>query len=119
VTSIARLQWNRRNGTYCGTGAPRWNLSIVGASGTSYTIFLGCAAAASSPGDHDDWTMDFWGAETIRSQVSAQGGADALGGTLSGLAIVFDEGPASALLDNIHVTTQTVDGRWYGPGRAG
>jgi hypothetical protein len=116
VTALARLQWNRRTGTHCTGGAPRWNLSITGASGAEHTVFLGCAAAAHTPGDHDDWTMDFWGGPAIRAQVFAQAGADALNGTLTGLAIVFDEGPDGVLLDNLVVTTATADGRWSGPG---
>jgi hypothetical protein len=115
VTALARLQWNRLNGTHCTGGAPRWNLSITGASGAEYTVFLGCEAAAQTPGDHDAWTMGFWGSDEIRAQVSAQAGADALAGTLTGLAIVFDEGPDSVVLDNLVVTTATADGRWYGP----
>jgi hypothetical protein len=90
-----------------------------------YTASLPCAASLQQPGDHDLWTRDFWGDQTIfwgsqsvEYQVSAQAGSSALDGTLNRLVIVFDEGLAETLLDNIVVTAGPFDARWHGPGPA-
>jgi hypothetical protein len=110
--SSAPLAWERRNDGHCGLGAPRWDVDISGASGARYVVYLGCSYAAHSSGAEANWTKDTFKGAAISKEVLAQAGADALGGTVRGLSIVFDEGadspavvgaPGSVYLDNIKV----------------
>src|SRR2546425_5545338 len=45
VSNLTGLSWDHRTDGHCGAGAPRWDIFVTGASGTRYTLFLGCAAA--------------------------------------------------------------------------
>ena len=109
--SVVALAWEHRSDGHCGAGAPRWNLSITGATGNSYTVFLGCAAASHSVGTAANWTRDSYDAAAIAAQVLAQAGSDGVNGRVSGLYILFDEGidvgPGFVFLDNIRVNAKT------------
>jgi hypothetical protein len=117
VSELVGLEWEHRTDGHCGAGAPRWNVTIVGQSGTRYTVFLGCAAAAHTPGSEPNWIRDTYGgpgAPSVAGVIAGSVGddaADALGGTVSSLLIVFDEGrdqgPGFVFLDNVRVNTKT------------
>ncbi len=107
VTTLDTLSWEHRAGGHCGAGAPRWNVGITGASGTEYTVFLGCSAAAHFPGQTPGWTLDFYDVPAIAAAILAQAGSDGAAGTIRSLAIVFDEGTDAGegfvFLDNVRV----------------
>ena len=96
---ITGLSWEHRNDGHCGAGAPRWNVYT-----NVTTYFLGCAAAAHSPGSEPGWTKDTFAPPTL-----------APGEVVTGLQIVFDEGTDQGqgfvYLDNIQVNDQT----WTSP----
>jgi hypothetical protein len=116
VSALGGLSWEHRPDGHCGAGAPRWNLGVNTPDGRAFTVFLGCAAAAKSPGGTDDagrvWIRDSYpgvGIGSIESAVLALTGQTTLTGlTVRSLAIVFDEGndvgPGFVHLDNITVT---------------
>jgi len=128
------LSWLRRDGGHCGAGAPRWNVGVKGASLTDYRVFLGCVYADHSGDAPDGWKSDAFSHEEIVAQllpdrVVAIGttlppdfAADIEAGTLTSLAIIFDEGTDTGpdftgfvFLDNITVNTKT----WTSPGDNG
>jgi hypothetical protein len=88
---------------------------VTDAAGNQYVVFLGCAAAAHSPGSAPGWTRDTYGAAAIQAQIIAQTPVTATGLTISSLAIVFDEGTDQGqgyvFLDNITVNNQV----WTSP----
>ena len=110
------LSWEHRTDGWCGAGAPRWDVFIAGASGAPHTVFLGCAAAAHTPGSTAGWIKDSYGAAAIATAIGTAAGGD-LPATITGLSIVFDEGtdvplnPGFVFLDNITVNTKT----WTSP----
>jgi hypothetical protein len=126
---LTGLSWEHRfdNMGHCGAGAPRWNVQVTGASGTKFTLFLGCAAATHtpSPGDPANWLVDSYGSSLVILTVGAANAGltaslvDIMAGTLTGLAIVFDEGTDQGTgfvdLDNITVTIGGVSKVWTGP----
>ena len=65
ASSLTGLSWEHRDDGHCGAGAPRWNLVVEDASGAQHTIFLGCAAAAHTPGSAPGWTRDSYAAGAI------------------------------------------------------
>ena len=97
--TLTGLSWEHRNDGHCGAGAPRWNVTT-----NVTTYYLGCAAAAHSPGSAPNWTKDTFVPPAL-----------APGETITSLAIVFDEGTDQGTgfvyLDNIQVNDQT----WTGP----
>lgn len=116
------LSWQRKVGGYCSGGAPRFNMTITRPSGESCLLFLGCANATSSTSG--DWSTEVFNVED--TLLNKQYGycsngsniASAADGTVTGLAIVLDEGFSDVTLDNIHVkTTGTggVDQTWTSP----
>lgn len=113
-SALTGLEWEHRNDGHCGAGAPRWNLVLQDETGNFYFVFLGCAAAAHSPGSGPNWTRDTYSAAAIQTAVanSTPAGANL---TIAGLAIVFDEGQDQGVgytyLDNIKVNNKT----WTGP----
>ena len=90
------------DGSHCGAGAPRFNVRVKPAVGPSQTFFFGCAAMV--PG-----AVQIAPSGKIYQQrtVAAPALAALLGGTITALAIVFDEGDDQgsgfAFLDNITV----------------
>ena len=120
--STLTLSWDHRTDGWCGAGAPRWNLSITGASGASYLVFLGCDAAThSSPFmvGTNFWITDSPDIAARTAEQLGSNASDALTGHVSSLAIIFDEGtdvgPGFVFLDNITVNTKT----WTSPGDNG
>jgi len=111
------LSWLHRNDGWCGAGAPRWNVGVTGTSGTDYTVFLGCSHADQTGSAPDGWTSDAFSPASIATQLttllgfSAEQAADIEAGTVTGLAIIFDEGtdvgPGFVFLDNITVNAKT------------
>ena len=99
VTALAGLSWEHRADGHCGAGAPRWNVGVNLPNGGTQTVFLGCAAAAHTPGSAPGW---------IRDSYPGLGVGLPAGATLRSLAIVFDEGTdvgqGYVHLDNITVT---------------
>ncbi len=87
------LARDHREDGHCGAGAPRWNVSVTDASGTSHTAFLGCNAAAHTElGTYNGhgWCRDEQ--PSPAAAVAAQAGKPVSELTITGLAIVFDEG---------------------------
>jgi hypothetical protein len=120
-TSELHLSWSHRDDGWCGAGAPRWNVGVAGLSGNQYTIFLGCAHAVRSGTAPAGWTSDAFSPFVIAGQLtsllgfSAADSADIMSGTVTSLAIIFDEGtdvgPGVVFLDNITVNAKT----WTAP----
>ena len=114
ISALTDLSWEHRNDGWCGAGAPRWDIFVQDAAGTSYTVFLGCSAAAHTPGSTTGWTRDSYDAAAIAAAVAAVVSVPV---TITGLIIVFDEGtdipgnPGFVFLDNITVNSQT----WTSP----
>ena len=113
ASDLSILSWEHRNDGWCGAGAPRWNIGLTDANGTGTTVFLGCSAANHSIGSV--WTLDTWDVQAAIQAAITAGGLDPTTATISGLAIVFDEGtdvgPGFVFLDNITVNTTT----WTSP----
>ncbi len=127
------LSWLRRDGGHCGAGAPRWNVGVTGATGIDYRVFLGCVYADHSDGPtgwkSDAFSHDGIVAQLLPDRVVAIGttlptdfAADIEGGTITSLAIIFDEGTDAGpdftgfvFLDNITVNGKT----WTSPGDNG
>jgi hypothetical protein len=107
VSTLTGLQWQHRIDGHCGAGAPRWDLFVRDTAGVRHTVFLGCAAAAHSPGDAPNWIRDSYSASAIQTEVAAQTAPVSGPFTIAGLAIVFDEGTDQGqgfvFLDNIIV----------------
>ena len=104
ASELTGLEWQHRNDGHCGAGAPRWNIGLTDSNGQDYNVFLGCAAAAHSPGSGAGWTRDTYSAAAIGAAVADPGD------TVRYLAIIFDEGtdngPGFVYLDNIKVNDQ-------------
>lgn len=104
-SALDSLSWEHRTDGHCGAGAPRWNLALTDPDG-AHTVFLGCAAAAHSPGGAPGWVKDSYTHSFIADAITLAE-LDTLTATISGLAIVFDEGtdvgPGFVFLDNITV----------------
>lgn len=111
------LEWEHRDDGWCGSGAPRWNVGLT-AAGLDYTVFLGCFAAAHTPGSSTGWTRDSYPGPAIAAQITSQTGLPApfAGVTIRYLAIVFDEGTTLqgapyglgfVYLDNLRVNQKT------------
>jgi hypothetical protein len=122
---ITGLSWEHRMDGHCGAGAPRWNIGVRDASGHRYTVFLGCAAAAHTEAGTDDagrnWIRDSYPGPAVEAAILAQTGAAATSDlTITGLAIVFDEGndlgfPGYVHLDNITVGVNGQEKVFTGP----
>ena len=91
--------------SHCGAGAPRFNISWTSGS-ASGTAFLGCSTGTQTPAPQDPaWTR--MRNNVVTNSFPASGGPIPVGATITGLAIVFDEGTDQgtglAALDNIFV----------------
>jgi hypothetical protein len=93
ASELTGLSWWHREDGHCGAGAPRWNIGVKDTSGNTHTVFLGCNAAqhaeAGSFSGHG-WCMDTLPEGTIQSALGPNAA------TITGLAIVFDEGNDTA-----------------------
>src|SRR5579859_983046 len=50
------VSFDHKDGTYCGAGAPRFNVEVALPNGTSERIFLGCYYGTQSPAPVAGWT---------------------------------------------------------------
>jgi hypothetical protein len=127
------LAWDHRTFTYCGAGAPRWNIYLHdNATNKDYVTFLGCAAAPKSPGipgtspypqpTGSVWLRDTYNAPAIQAAIAAAAvaaGASPVTSVVTFLQIIFDEGPAYVYLDNIQVNQQIWSSPRDNPGSRG
>jgi len=90
-STLTGLSWEHRTDGHCGAGAPRWDLFLRDSAGQNHTVFLGCAAAAHTPGSQAGWIRDSYSQSAISTEIATQA-PGATGLTISGLAIVYDEG---------------------------
>src|SRR5207237_4151812 len=87
------LAWDHREDGHCGAGAPRWNVTVTNGSTTTTTVILGCNAAQhaeKAPYGGHGWCRDTQ--PTPAATVAAAAGEPVAALTITGLAIVFDEG---------------------------
>jgi hypothetical protein len=93
---LAGLSWNHRDDGHCGAGAPRWNVNLQDGSGHSFTAQLGCNAALHTQRTDTDPAGHTWCHDeqpSVGSALSAAAGGEPLANlTVTGLAILFDEG---------------------------
>lgn len=92
-TTLTELGFDYRNGTHCGAGAPRFNIT----SSLGFTYFAGCGAGLKTPAPQDplEWTrvriatpeQVFAASTTAPPFLFGPGGTQ-----VSELAIVYDEG---------------------------
>jgi hypothetical protein len=131
LNDLTGLSWWHREDGHCGAGAPRWNINVQDSSGNSHTVFLGCNAAQHTETDvqtnGNGWCQDAY--PSPAAEIAAATGMPASSLTITGLAIVFDEGndtpnppPAGCgqtsltggfvYLDNIDVQVKGTDHCW-------
>lgn len=117
------LSWDHREDGHCGAGAPRWHIAYT-SGGVDQSRVLGCAAADHTelaPASGHGWCHD--------EQPSSAFGNFPSDATITGLFIVFDEGPDTpnpppvgcnqeqfdggfVNLDNITVSVDGVEHTW-------
>lgn len=138
ANELTGLSWWHREDGHCGAGAPRWDIGVQDSSGNRYTVFLGCNAAAHSETgvttNGAGWCQDTY--SSPGTAIAAQTGQNPADLTVTGLAIVFDEGndtpnPAPVgckqedlsggfvYLDNIDVQVNGTDHCWTNAGDNG
>lgn len=132
LSDLTGLSWWHREDGHCGAGAPRWNVDVRdNTTGHQYTTFLGCNAAQHSETNVTSngfgWCKDTQASPA--SAVAAQTLSSESNLTITGLAIVFDEGTDEAnpppipcaqqafaggfvYLDNIDVQVSGIDHCW-------
>ena len=97
--NLTGLSWDHREDGHCGAGAPRWNVNLQDAMGNPYTVFLGCNAAVHSqkpqtgPAGHG-WCHDEQ--PSPAATIASLAGVPVGNLTVTGLAILFDEGTDTA-----------------------
>src|SRR5438067_542133 len=108
VSQLIGLGFYISNDSHCGAGAPRFNIRVDLGGGIRQTVFIGCQEMTAS----DSQTSPSGKVYTHRS-VAAPTLTMLPGGTITSLAIVFDEGDdvgqGFAFLDNIEVSTTSAD----------
>lgn len=94
AADLTGLSWWHREDGHCGAGAPRWDIGVEDTSGNHYTVFLGCNAAQHTETgvttNGFGWCQDRQ--PSPGAAIAAQTGQPLAGLTITGLAIVFDEG---------------------------
>ena len=119
-TTLTELGFDYRNGTHCGAGAPRFNIT----STLGFTYFAGCAAGTKTPAPQDplEWTRVriTEAAQVFPASPTAPVFAFGPGGTeVRSISILFDEGTDTtgvedprgvglAVIDNIDVNGQLI-----------
>ena len=114
-TTLTQLGFDYRNGTHCGAGAPRFNIT----STLGFTYFAGCAAGTKTPAPQDplEWTRVRinMAAQVFPASPTAPPFVFGPGGTqVRRLSILYDEGTDTpgvedprgvglSVLDNIDV----------------
>jgi hypothetical protein len=134
ATQLTGLAWDHREDGHCGAGAPRWNVNVHSSvTGNDFTVFFGCNAAAHQEKgvmtNGHGWCRD---TQPLPPAAIATATGEAAGNlTITGLAIVFDEGNDTAnpppapcaqdslaggfvYLDNIEVELNGVPHCWTG-----
>ncbi len=97
ASDLTRLSWEHRTDGHCGAGAPRWNIGVDGLDGNHFTLFLGCSAATHTLAT-TSWCQDSYAGATILALGASNAGlsaadlTDIQAGTITSLALVFDEG---------------------------
>ena len=99
--TLTELGFDYRNGTHCGAGAPRFNIT----SSLGFTYFAGCAAGTPTPAPQDtlEWTRVRFtlDAQVFPASPSAPAFTFGPGGTqVRSLAIVYDEGTDTPSLED-------------------
>jgi hypothetical protein len=112
VRDVTSLSYEYRKDGRCTKTDPRWTLFVQGKSGRHYIVNLGCAVSAPSPGSNPEWVGRTASATFIRLEVLRKGGSDAFAGTLTGLALAYDQTVDSILVDNITVATKLGTQTW-------
>jgi hypothetical protein len=118
--TLTELGFDYRNGTHCGAGAPRFNIT----STLGFTYFAGCAAGTKTPAPQDplEWTRVriTEAAQVFPASPTAPLFAFGPGGTeVRSISILFDEGTDTpgvedpggvglAVIDNIDVGGQLI-----------
>jgi hypothetical protein len=110
LASLA-YEYRAKDGT-CTVTDPRWALFVTGQSGRQYVVNLGCKTTPSSPGAEGGWVRKTATQPFIRAEVLRKGGTDALGGTVSGVALVFDRSVGHVYVDNIRVQGKGGTNTW-------
>ncbi len=113
--------FNVANG-YCGAGAPRFNVSSTDFPSPAPPCFLGCAHGDKTQDPVTGWwEIKFVAPFTQYPGCTGAGGESAIGGTVTSISILFDEGndvalpapnvglsPGDVVLDNIRVNSRVV-----------
>jgi hypothetical protein len=118
--TLTELGFDYRNGTHCGAGAPRFNIT----STLGYTYFAGCDAGTKTPAPQDplEWTRVriTTAAQVFPASPTAPLFSFGPGGTeVKDVSIIFDEGTDTpgvedprgvglAVIDNIDVNGQLI-----------
>jgi hypothetical protein len=98
---LTELGFDIRNGSYCGAGAPRFN--VYTANGAIY-YFFGCQHGIHEPTpDEPGWTRVRFEATDAFPSDGTSFITDFSEIDVVGIDIVFDEGPGFAILDNIDI----------------
>lgn len=111
VLASLAYEYRAKDGV-CTVTDPRWALFVRGRSGREYAVNLGCKVTPSSPGAEGGWIRKTATQPFIRAQVLRKGGNDALGGTIDGIALVFDQSVGHVFVDNIRVQGKGGTNTW-------
>jgi hypothetical protein len=112
VRLLTSLSYEYRKDGRCTKTDPRWTLFVQGRTGRHYVVNLGCAVSAASEGSEPKWIRRTASETFIRMETFRKGGNDALNGTLTGLALAYDQTIGSILVDNISVATRLGSQTW-------
>jgi hypothetical protein len=112
VRYVSSLAYEYRKDGRCSKTDPRWTLFIAGKKGMHYVVNLGCAVSAPSPGATPGWIRRTASESFIRMEVLRKGGTDAFSGTLTGLALAFDQTVGYTIVDKIAVSTRLGRQTW-------
>jgi hypothetical protein len=115
--TVNKLGFDYRNGSHCGAGAPRFNVTTT----DGRTFFVGCAHGTHTPSAQDpsEWTTVVF--DDAADFFPADGGApfDLLTNEVRKISIVYDEGTDTAvagdasgiglaIIDNIVINTELI-----------
>jgi hypothetical protein len=101
VRVVALAYEYRAKDGVCTVTDPRWALFVQGRTGRQYEVNLGCKVAPASPGAQPGWIRRTFSRGFVSAEVFRKGGPDALGGQVTGLALVFDRTVGHVFVDNI------------------
>jgi hypothetical protein len=101
-------EYRAKDGT-CTLTEPRWALFVQGRSGRPYEVNLGCKVAPATPGAQAGWIRRTFSRAFVSAEVVRKGGSDALGGQVTGLALVFDRSLGHVFVDNVHAQARVAN----------